>query len=130
MATDETQTRIIQAAGPIFAEKGYRDATVREICEAANVGSASINYHFRDKQHLYVLVVERAYEEMQCSHPPRLDDVPEMPDPERLAEWILRLTRKSCATAVNHGRIGSSAGSSSNRRLPARISCDSAYRQI
>lgn len=94
MATDETRPRIIEAAGPIFAERGFEKATVREICDAAGVGVASINYHFRDKQHLYVLVVEHAYEHLHCSRLPRLDDVPEGPPIERLREWILRLTRK------------------------------------
>jgi len=94
MASDETQARIIDAAGPIFAEKGYRDATVREICDAAGVGLASVNYHFGDKQHLYVRVVEHAYEHLQSSRVPRLDQVPLMPPGERLAEWVSRLVRK------------------------------------
>jgi len=94
VATDDTQYRIVEAAGPIFASKGYRDATVREICEAAGVGLASVNYHFRDKQQLYVRVVEHAYEELHSHGMVRLDDVPEMPPMERLTEWISRVCRK------------------------------------
>ncbi|MBN2447926.1 MAG: TetR/AcrR family transcriptional regulator [Phycisphaerae bacterium] len=94
MATDETKTRVIEAAGKMFADKGFRDATVRDICDAAGVGLASVNYHFGDKQRLYVHVVQHAYECLQNSHSQRLADVPEMPPDQRLAEWILRITRK------------------------------------
>lgn len=91
MANDDTPKRIVEAAGPIFARKGYRETTVREICEKAGVGLASVNYHFRDKQQLYVSVVEQAYAYIHSRDPLRLDEIPPMPPMERIAEWI-RLT--------------------------------------
>ena len=45
--------RILVSAGRIFAEKGFRCSTVREICDAATVNIASVNYYFGDKQKLY-----------------------------------------------------------------------------
>ena len=57
---DSTQTKILLTAGPIFAEKGFRNATVREICDQAGVNLASINYYFGDKQQLYHEVVRLA----------------------------------------------------------------------
>lgn len=45
--------RIFLAAGRIFAEKGFRCSTVREICDAAAVNIASVNYYFGDKKKLY-----------------------------------------------------------------------------
>lgn len=53
MANDEARARILEAAGPIFAAKGYHGATIREICEAAGVNVAAVNYHFRNKRTLY-----------------------------------------------------------------------------
>lgn len=91
MANDDTPKRIVEAAGPIFARKGYRETTVREICVKAGVGLASVNYHFRDKQQLYVSVVEQAYAYIHSRDPLRLDEIPPMPPMERIAQWI-RLT--------------------------------------
>jgi len=61
MATDDTRTRILNAAGPIFAEKGYEAATVREICQRAEVNLASVNYYFGGKEKLYLEAVTAAH---------------------------------------------------------------------
>jgi len=53
MTSEDTRTRILDAAGPIFAEKGCDAATVREICQAAGVNLASVNYYFGGKENLY-----------------------------------------------------------------------------
>lgn len=60
--TNSTKDRLIQAAAPIFAEKGYRDTTVAEICEAAGANIAAVNYHFGDKESLYDAVWRHAFE--------------------------------------------------------------------
>jgi AcrR family transcriptional regulator len=60
MSTDDVRTRIMQAAGPVFADKGFQSATVREICQAADVNLAAINYYFGDKERLYIETVKRA----------------------------------------------------------------------
>ncbi len=57
---DATRQKIVLAAGPIFAKKGFRAATVREICDSAQVNLASINYYFGDKQQLYIDTVIQA----------------------------------------------------------------------
>ena len=64
-APKNTRDRIMHAAGPIFADKGFEGATVREICLAAQVNVASINYHFGDKQKLYHETVLYAH---SCCH--------------------------------------------------------------
>ena len=60
---DKTREKIIRAATRLFAERGLGGVTVREICRAANVNGALVNYHFRSKDGLYRECVERVYAE-------------------------------------------------------------------
>ncbi|MCX5812963.1 MAG: CerR family C-terminal domain-containing protein [Proteobacteria bacterium] len=53
-----TRERILEASGEAFAENGFRNATVRDICKKANVNIAAVNYHFGDKESLYVSVLK------------------------------------------------------------------------
>ncbi len=56
-----TKDRLLEASCEIFAEKGFRDATVAEICEAADANIAAVNYHFGDKETLYDAVWHYAF---------------------------------------------------------------------
>jgi AcrR family transcriptional regulator len=59
---EDTRQRLLEAAGPIFAEKGFQAASVGEITERAGANRAAVNYHFRSKDQLYVEAVRHAYE--------------------------------------------------------------------
>jgi len=52
-----TRERLIEAAGELFAEKGFKETTVRDISERADANLAAVNYHFGDKEKLYEEVV-------------------------------------------------------------------------
>jgi AcrR family transcriptional regulator len=56
-----TRERLLEAAGEVFAERGYRDGTIQEICKRAGANIAAVNYHFRDKQNLYAEVFRYAH---------------------------------------------------------------------
>ncbi len=51
--------RLLEAAGEIFAEKGFKGATVREIIDRAGVNIAAVNYYFRNKERLYIEAVKQ-----------------------------------------------------------------------
>lgn len=48
-----TKEKIFKAAKTLFAEKGFREVTVREIAAQAGVNSALVGYHFGNKQELF-----------------------------------------------------------------------------
>jgi len=52
----KTRRRLLDAAGEVFALKGFADTTIREICGTARANIAAVNYHFGDKQKLYAAV--------------------------------------------------------------------------
>lgn len=54
-----TRERLLETAGEIFAEKGFKGATIREIIDRAGVNIAAVNYYFRDKERLYIEAVKQ-----------------------------------------------------------------------
>jgi TetR/AcrR family transcriptional regulator, regulator of cefoperazone and chloramphenicol sensitivity len=58
---DPTKARLLQAAGEEFAEKGFECARIRAICDRAQANVAAVNYHFGDKEQLYVQAVLEAH---------------------------------------------------------------------
>jgi len=68
--TGSTRQRLLESACEVFAEKGYREATIAEICERAGANIAAVNYHFRDKDTLYVESWHRAFHRSLETHPP------------------------------------------------------------
>ncbi len=67
-----TRQRLLEAAGEVFAEHGFRRATVRDICRRANANIAAVNYHFRNKERLYSSVLQYAYQCAIEKYPPHL----------------------------------------------------------
>jgi len=54
-----TREQLLAAAGEVFAEVGFRAATVRQICQRADANIAAVNYHFGDKEALYKAVLKQ-----------------------------------------------------------------------
>jgi AcrR family transcriptional regulator len=98
----ETRQRILTVACEVFADKGYHDATVEDICTRAKTNIAAINYHFGSKDRLYAQVWRRAFDEAAEAYPPEGGLDPDAPPEDRLRGTIHSLIGR----AVNPGHIG------------------------
>lgn len=77
-----TRERILRVAAEVFADSGFGQATVREICSRASVNVAAVNYHFGDKEHLYIEVLKYskalAFEKYPSETDTKKSDSPEI----------------------------------------------------
>jgi AcrR family transcriptional regulator len=90
IAVDDTRARVIEAAGSVFANKGFEAATVREICRLGKANLAAVNYYFGDKKRLYLAAVEFAYRHRAEQVP--FPDWAEGTEPrKKLADFILTM---------------------------------------
>ncbi len=55
---DHKRTAMMQAAVRVFAEKGYHEATVRDVVSAADVAIGTFYFYFPDKETLFIHLYE------------------------------------------------------------------------
>jgi AcrR family transcriptional regulator len=89
--TARTRAKLLAAAGEIFAEKGFRDATVAEICLKAGTNVAAVNYHFGSKETLYREAWRHAFAQSVAAHPPDRGVAADAPPEERLRGQVAAL---------------------------------------
>jgi AcrR family transcriptional regulator len=63
----ETRDRLLDAAARLFASRGFKRVTVRDICRDARANVAAVNYHFGDKMGLYREVLRTAVDAMRST---------------------------------------------------------------
>ncbi|MGL4553838.1 MAG: TetR/AcrR family transcriptional regulator, partial [Gemmataceae bacterium] len=90
---DPTRTRILDAAGPLFAGKGFDATTVREITDRAGTNLAAVNYHFRGKEDLYVETVRHAAHACEA-RAPTPSWPPGVPAERRLRDFVAAFVRR------------------------------------
>lgn len=61
--------KLLTAASDVFAEKGFRDATVAEICKRAEANISAVNYYFGSKEALYQESWRHSFAESVKIHP-------------------------------------------------------------
>lgn len=73
MATGKknTKERLLEAAVHEFAENGFEKATLRDICDSAQVNLNAVKYHFGDKMGLYIAAVSHAHVSVTRASPPQ-----------------------------------------------------------
>src|SRR4029453_5882788 len=58
---DDTRERIIDAAQAIFARDGFAAAKMQEIADRVGIQRASLFYHFKNKEALFVAAHEQVF---------------------------------------------------------------------
>jgi len=66
----DTRQRLLDEASKVFAERGFRNTTVAEICRRARANIAAVNYHFGNKEVLYGEAWLNAHRRMLEAFPP------------------------------------------------------------
>ena len=56
----QTKQRVLECACQLFADKGFRDTTIQDICDEAHANIAAVNYYFSNKEALYCKAWEHA----------------------------------------------------------------------
>ena len=59
-----TKERIVDEALTLFASKGFRGTTVKDIADAVGIKDASLYKHFKSKKEILNTIVEEAYVHM------------------------------------------------------------------
>ncbi len=92
--------KLLAAASDVFAEKGFTNATVAEICRRAGANVAAVNYYFGNKEALYQEAWRQSFAESIDAHPPDGGVDMEAPAEERLRGQVKALIAR-IADAAN-----------------------------
>ncbi len=66
----DKRKRILCAASREFTEHGFAGASLNRIIEEAGISKGAMYYYFHDKAHLYLSILEAAFEELLAISPP------------------------------------------------------------
>ena len=84
-----TKEKIFFAAVKVFAQRGYREATVRDICRAAGAANVNaVNYYFGSKGNLYRSILDTMFAEIQKRNDARATEHENRTGKERLRDLI------------------------------------------
>jgi AcrR family transcriptional regulator len=61
----DTRERVLQVSQQLFAERGYRGTSLRDIAKRIGIKAPSLLHHFPSKQQLYVAVLDRMFESIE-----------------------------------------------------------------
>jgi AcrR family transcriptional regulator len=84
----ETRERLLRTAARLFADRGFKKVTVRDISRAARANVAAVNYHFGDKLGLYREVLELAAEALRSTTEAARQGAAGCPADEQLRRFV------------------------------------------
>lgn len=100
----KSSEKLVKAATVVFAEKGYQNTTVADICKRAGSNIAAVNYYFGSKDELYATVWKRAFQEAMNVYPPDGGIAAGAPAEQRLHGLI----RSHLHRVLDDGKLGCS----------------------
>jgi AcrR family transcriptional regulator len=90
--TDETKTKILDAALKIFAKEGYNSATTRSIANQSGFSEITLFRKFETKEKLFKEAMSVNHKKLQEKCITLMDDLEKIDDPEQfLREYIKRM---------------------------------------
>ena len=93
-AGHDTRERLLASAVELFAEKGFRGTTVKEICTDAGANIAAVNYYFGSKEKLYAEAWRKAFQDSLEAHPSGGGVPAGAPAEERLRGYVRSLIQR------------------------------------
>jgi AcrR family transcriptional regulator len=93
-ATSERRAHLVTLAGGLFAEKGFRATTVREIADAAGILSGSLYHHFDSKESIADEILSGFLGDVLADY---RSAVAEAADPRDALERIVRASARTLA---------------------------------
>jgi AcrR family transcriptional regulator len=94
----ETRERLLKAAERLFADRGFKEVTVRDICREARANVAAVNYHFGDKLGLYREVLQIAIDAVRSTTDAGRHAGEGHPPEEKLRRYIAVFLRRVLTT--------------------------------
>jgi len=98
----DRKSLLLDAATTVFAEKGFRDTTIADICNAAKSNTASVNYYFGTKEELYAEVWKAAFQNTIEKYPPNMGLPSDACAEDKLKAMILSLLHRM----LDSGELG------------------------
>ena len=103
----DPRTACCAPAAQLFADRGFKKVTVRDICREARANVAAVNYHFGDKHGLYREVLQRAIDTVRATSDAARVAGDGKPAEERLRRYIhVSLCRVVAESATRAGSRG------------------------
>ncbi|MFZ5569063.1 MAG: CerR family C-terminal domain-containing protein [Thermodesulfobacteriota bacterium] len=83
-----TREKIMDVAAEVFGRRGFKAATIREICRRADVNVASVNYYFQGKEGLYREVARNLIATTFARYPVSVEAESGNPPEQRLRTFV------------------------------------------
>jgi AcrR family transcriptional regulator len=72
---DSTKGIILKKSHKLFADKGFNGVSVREIAKECDVNIAAINYHFKNKENLYIETIRSSMQQTESDIHKKFDEL-------------------------------------------------------